>query len=87
MLVVHEVVRHRGEEELEHTMSAVAWSGLAAGLSMGMSLVAEGLFRGHLPDAHWRPLIVKLGYSVGFLMVIIGGNNSSPRTRSLPSFR
>jgi len=39
---------------------------------MGFSLVAEGLLAAHLPDAAWRPLISKLGYSVGFLMVILG---------------
>lgn len=71
-LVVHEVVRRQGDEELERPMSALAWSGLAAGLSMGMSLVAEGLIRSHLPDSEWRPLVAKLGYSVGFLMVIVG---------------
>lgn len=71
-LVVHEVVRKQGDEELDRPVAALAWSGLAAGLSMGMSLVAEGLLRSHLPDAAWRPLIVKLGYSLGFLLVIIG---------------
>jgi formate/nitrite transporter FocA (FNT family) len=28
--------------------------------------------RSHLPDAEWRPLVVKLGYSVGFLIVVLG---------------
>ncbi len=50
-LVVHEVIRNLGEEDLERPVSALAWSGLAAGLSMGFSLVAEGLLRNHLPDA------------------------------------
>ena len=39
---------------------------------MGFSLVAMGLLHLHLPDAPWRDLIVKFGYSVGFLMVILG---------------
>ena len=39
---------------------------------MGFSLIAEGLLRAFLPDAAWRPLLAKLGYSVGFLIVIIG---------------
>src|SRR5205085_8824329 len=26
----------------------------------------------YLPDAQWKPLVTKLGYSVGFLIVIIG---------------
>jgi formate/nitrite transporter FocA (FNT family) len=39
---------------------------------MGFSFLAEGLLRSHLPDAPWRPLVVKLGYSVGFVIVILG---------------
>jgi formate/nitrite transporter FocA (FNT family) len=71
-LVVHEVVRKDGEEELRRPVSALAWSGLAAGLSMGFSFLAEGLLRAYLPDAVWRPLLVNLGYPLGFLIVIIG---------------
>lgn len=70
--VVARAVAMEGEEELRRPSSALAWSGLAAGLSMGFSLVAEGLLRSHLPEAHWRPLVAKLGYSVGFLIVILG---------------
>ena len=71
-LIVYEVIRREGEDELRRTGSALAWSGLAAGLSMGFSLVAMGLLRAHLPDTQWRPLIVNLGYSIGFLIVILG---------------
>ena len=70
--VVYKAVEIEGEDELERSTAALAWSGFAAGLSMGFSLVAEGLLRSHLPDAPWRPLITKLGYSVGFLMVVLG---------------
>src|SRR5689334_14051000 len=65
--VVHEAVRREGEEELRRTSSALGWSGLAAGLSMGFSLIAEGVLRSALPDTSWRPLITKFGYSAGFL--------------------
>jgi len=70
--VVHEAIRKEGEEELKRTSSALAWSGLAAGLSMAFSLITEGLLRSHIPDAPWRPLVVKLGYSVGFVLVVLG---------------
>jgi formate/nitrite transporter FocA (FNT family) len=70
--VVHEAVRRGGEEELKRTVSSLAWSGIASGLSMGFSLVAEGLLRAHISDVHWRPLIAKLGYPFGFLIVVIG---------------
>jgi formate-nitrite transporter family protein len=71
-LVVHEAIRHDGEEELNRPSSALAWSGLAAGLSMGFSLVAMALLRAHLPDRPWRPLVTNLGYSLGYLIVIVG---------------
>ncbi|GFO66520.1 hypothetical protein GMLC_00990 [Geomonas limicola] len=71
-VVVHEVIRLEGEAELERPNAALAWSALASGLSMGFSLLGEGLLRAHLPDAGWRPLLAKLGYSLGFLIVILG---------------
>jgi formate/nitrite transporter FocA (FNT family) len=39
---------------------------------MGFSLLAEGFLHTFLPDAAWTPLVSKLGYSVGFIMVILG---------------
>lgn len=71
-VVVHETIREEGEQELERTSSTLAWSGLAAGLSMGFSLVAQGLLRTLLPTTSWSPLIDDLGYSVGFMIVILG---------------
>jgi formate/nitrite transporter FocA (FNT family) len=70
--VVHETIRREGEEELKRSSSALAWSGFAAGLSMGFSLVAEALLAVHLPQAAWTPLLTKFGYSVGFLIVVLG---------------
>ncbi len=70
--VIHEAIRVEGEGELQRPVTALTWSGPAAGLSMGFSLVATGLIRSHLPDTAWRPLVSNLGYSVGFLAVILG---------------
>jgi formate/nitrite transporter FocA (FNT family) len=70
--IVYKAILKEGEEELARPSSALFWSGLAAGLSMGFSMIAEGLLHSHLPDAPWRPLIAKLGYSVGFLIVVLG---------------
>ncbi len=70
--VVHDAVMQEGEDELRRPSSALAWSALAAGLSMGFSFVSEALLHSMLPDAQWRPLISKFGYSVGFLIVILG---------------
>ncbi|MHA3774612.1 formate/nitrite transporter family protein [Verrucomicrobiota bacterium sgz303538] len=70
--VVYESIRSEGEEELKRASAALAWSGLAAGLSMGFSFISEGILKHHLPAAGWQPLVTKLGYSVGFLVVILG---------------
>ena len=70
--VVYESIRKEGEDELQRKNAALAWSGLAAGLSMGFSYLAEAVLRHHLPPANWLPLISKLGYSVGFLIVVLG---------------
>lgn len=72
--VIYEAIREEGAGELERSSSTLAWDGLAAGLSMGFSFVAEGLLRSHLPDAEWRPLVSKLGYSVGFLIIVLGSH-------------
>ncbi len=70
--VVHEAIRREGEDELHRPTAALLWSAVAAGLSMGFSLVGEGVLRAALPDAPWRPLVAKLGYSLGFLFVVLG---------------
>src|SRR6185312_11385214 len=40
-LVIHEIVREEGELAITRTAGALAWSGLAAGLSMGFSFVTN----------------------------------------------
>ncbi len=70
--VIFETVRREGEIELDRPLVSLAASGLAAGLSMGMSLAGEGLIRTLLPDEKWRPLVVSFGYTLGFLVVVLG---------------
>ena len=70
--IVYEAVRLEGEDELERPAVALAWSGLAAGLSMGFSLLSEAAIMTYLPASTWRPLLARAGYSVGFLVVILG---------------
>ncbi len=70
--VVHEAIRREGEAELARPSPALFWSGVAAGLSMGFSLVGEALLESALPPAAWRPLVAKLGYSLGFVFVVLG---------------
>jgi len=69
--VIYEAVRRLGEQELSRPALSLLWSGLAAGLSMGFSLLAQGALSSHLPAGPWRELITPLGYPIGFLMVVL----------------
>lgn len=69
--IIYEVVRRRGEDEMVRPLTSLWWSGVAAGLSISFSFLAEAIIYMGLPDAAWRPLVSSVGYSVGFLMVIL----------------
>ncbi|QYM78266.1 formate/nitrite transporter family protein [Horticoccus luteus] len=70
--IVYEAIYREGEHELSRPARALAWSGLAAGLSMGFSFLAEALLLQHLPPAVWTSAVSKIGYSIGFVIVILG---------------
>ena len=63
---IHEAIRVEGEHELSRPVQALAISGLAAGLCLGFSFLAQASLQHALPEAKWAPLITKFGYSVGF---------------------
>lgn len=71
-VMIHDIIRGDGERELKRSISALAWSGLAAGLSMGFSFLMMAVIRGALPDAPWRILVAGFGYTTGFLIVVLG---------------
>ncbi len=70
--VVHEAIREEGVSELKRSSSALMWSGFAAGLSMGFSLIAAGLIGRYLPGVSWAPLLSSFGYTIGFLIGVLG---------------
>lgn len=69
--VIYEVVCRMGEEEMARPFVSLWWSGVAAGLSISFSLLAQSILYLHLPESNWRPLVTGFGYSVGFLMVVL----------------
>lgn len=71
-VVVYEAIREEGEWELTRPNGEIAWSATAAGMSMGFSFIAEAILAARLPEAEWTPLVTKFGYSIGFLIVILG---------------
>ena len=69
--VLHEIIRQQGDQELERSIAALFWSALAAGLTMGLSLMAMGLLNSRLPSAEGFKVIASFGYCAGFLAVIL----------------
>jgi len=69
--VLHEIIRTQGNLELERSIAALWWSALAAGLTMGLSLMAMGLLSSRLPDHEGFKVIASFGYCAGFLAVIL----------------
>ncbi|MGF1605851.1 MAG: formate/nitrite transporter family protein [Rhodothalassiaceae bacterium] len=70
--LIYEIVSEEGEEELARSFPALWWSGLAAGLSIGFSMVAAGVLETGLPDTAWAQAVIAVGYTAGFLIVILG---------------
>ncbi|WP_095052554.1 formate/nitrite transporter family protein [Pseudomonas sp. Irchel s3b2] len=69
--VLHEIIRTQGDKELERSVAALWWSALAAGLTMGLSLMGMGLLNARLPDGEGFKVIASFGYCAGFLAVIL----------------
>lgn len=70
--LIFETIRRSGEEELHRPIRTLFWSGIAAGILISFSVLGEAYIRAYLPDAEWRWLVENLGYSLGFLLVILG---------------
>lgn len=70
--LVYEIIRRDGREELRRPTSSLIWSSVAAGIIISFSVVGMAVFRAGLPDIPARALIEPLGYSFGFVMVILG---------------
>ncbi|HEY3677108.1 MAG TPA: formate/nitrite transporter family protein [Bradyrhizobium sp.] len=70
--LIHETIRAEGESELARRWWAILLSGLAAGLSIGLSLVVQGELHAFIQDGTVRRLVAPLGYTVGFLVVVLG---------------
>ena len=70
--VLHEVIRRTGNEELRRHGGALFLSAFAAGLSIALSLIVPGVLKRHLPEADWAEVLVRMGYAVGFLVVVLG---------------
>jgi formate/nitrite transporter FocA (FNT family) len=70
--LMYSAISRAGRHELSRPFSALWWSGVAAGLAISMSVLCKGILTALLPEATWQPAVTNLGYSVGFLLVIMG---------------
>lgn len=70
--LVFDVVMREGEEELRRPLPSLVFSALAAGIVISFSVLGMAILRAHLPETPWRPLVESWGYSMGFLLVILG---------------
>ncbi len=68
---VYAVIRREGEEELHRPPSSLWWSGVAAGVGISTSVLAEGVLHAELDGSPNLHLIENLGYTVGFVLVIL----------------
>ncbi|WP_417614861.1 formate/nitrite transporter family protein [Oceanisphaera sp.] len=71
-LTVYSIILREGEDELQRPKISLWWSGVAAGLGISTSVLAEGIIRASLGSEHpYLTLIESLGYTFGFVLVIL----------------
>jgi hypothetical protein len=80
--VVFETIRREGEGELSRTISALTFLGHLGRALDGLLALHDERVRGVSADTPWRPLVASFGYTVGFLIAILGRQQLLPRTRS-----
>lgn len=70
--VVFATVRRQGEEELSRPVTSLFWSGICAGLAIAFSPIMQGALHAGLPATEWRNTVADFGYTIGFLIVVLG---------------
>jgi formate/nitrite transporter FocA (FNT family) len=70
-VTVFETIRLEGDEELNRPVISLWWSGIAAGLALSTSLLAEAILYRVLAGNPAREVIAALGYALGFVIVIL----------------
>ncbi len=71
-LTVYSIILREGEEELDRPKTSLWWSGVAAGIGISTSILAEGVIRSGIGADHaYLKLIESFGYTLGFVLVIL----------------
>src|SRR3954465_1188933 len=74
-LTAHEIFESATENarsELKRPWLGLAFSGLAGGITLGLTGIAVASVRATLGDGGWQELVAYLIYPIGFIAVIIG---------------
>ncbi|CAB9494620.1 formate/nitrite transporter family protein [Alteromonas macleodii] len=69
---LYAIVHREGLEELQRPMMSLWWSGVAAGIGISLSILAEGILHHLFAGSRYQFVIENLGYTVGFVLVIVG---------------
>ena len=69
---VYAIVHREGLEELKRPMMSLWWSGVAAGIGISLSILAEGILHTVFQESRYQFALENLGYTVGFVLVILG---------------
>ena len=69
---IYERVEENGEDELARSSTALAFSGLGAGIAMGLSGLGVAGALGVLGLGDWERFAASIFYPIGFIAVIVG---------------
>jgi formate/nitrite transporter FocA (FNT family) len=71
-LAVYSIILREGEEELRRPFASLWWSGVAAGIGISTSVLAESVIRSNMGSDHpYLSAVESLGYTLGFVLVIL----------------
>ena len=70
--LIFKIIRSEGEEELNRKTVALAFSALAAGIFVSFSFFFRAVLHLHMGNSQFEPIVSSLGYTVGFVIVILG---------------
>src|SRR5437868_14764002 len=68
---IYERVESNADDELERSASALAFSGLGAGIAMGLTGLGVASALAILGEVHWARFVSSMLYPVGFIAVIV----------------
>lgn len=70
--LIFEIIRRDGLDELHRPTRSLIFSGIIAGIMISFSFFANAVLAALLPASPWTDIIAKWGYTLGFIIVILG---------------